>query len=389
MNWEIKEDGTYVVGTEVMSKDEFHERFTVCSECRDCVPVNDVYWKDDAPFCVECFDDLFHSCDHCGQIYRTEDLQTPDDRTDLGLCPDCMLDSCYMCEDCGRYFYYSDNGDVGDDGEWYCNECIDSHKSQHIDSYHTYKNEHEYQFYGEEKRSECPYLGFELEVDDGENPNSAIEQIENVSPYLFHYEEDGSLSGDGFEIISPPASFNYWMEFVENSFPSISKSLVRYGYRSHDPRTCGLHVHIDKAFFGNQLDSSEAKLVYLFERHWDNMVRFSRRSPHQLHWADKYCRTAGEIIKTAKDNKDNLSRYQAVNLTNDNTIEIRLWRGTLNPKTFKATLKFTARLAEIVKTTPSAKLVKMKFEDLLGEDSAILEYWDSVKTRQIERQNAA
>lgn len=67
-----------------------------------------------------------------------------------------------------------------------------------------------------------------------------------------------------------------------------------------------------------------------------------------------------------------------MNLTNSETIEIRLWRGTLNIETFEATLKFTARLAEICKTVSAVELAKYSFEDLLGDDSTVLSYCTQV-----------
>ena len=70
-----------------------------------------------------------------------------------------------------------------------------------------------------------------------------------------------------------------------------------------------------------------------------------------------------------------------MNLTNTNTIEIRLWRGTLNPETFEATLRFTARLAELCKHTSAVELAKMNFEDLLRNDDVILSYWSRISQR--------
>ena len=66
-----------------------------------------------------------------------------------------------------------------------------------------------------------------------------------------------------------------------------------------------------------------------------------------------------------------------------NTIEIRLWRGSLYPLTIKATLKFTARLAEIVKTKNITEISKMNFKDILGDDEDILAYWETVKDRKL------
>ena len=82
-----------------------------------------------------------------------------------------------------------------------------------------------------------------------------------------------------------------------------------------------------------------------------------------------------------KGYQEHSARYYAVNLTNSETVEIRLWKGTLNPETFEATLRFTARLAEICKNTTAAELSKMSFEDLLGSNEVIRSYWERAKER--------
>ena len=84
-------------------------------------------------------------------------------------------------------------------------------------------------------------------------------------------------------------------------------------------------------------------------------------------------------IKDAKGWAAYNDRYFAVNLVNTNTVEIRLWRGTLNLETFMATLKFTARLAELCREVRAVDLAGMSFSDLLGNDEEILSYWNRVK----------
>ena len=115
---------------------------------------------------------------------------------------------------------------------------------------------------------------------------------------------------------------------------------------------------------------------------------FSRRTNQEIEsWArSRKSETSNKawIKKAVKDSKgyqEHGARYYAVNLTNSETVEIRLWKGTLNPETFEATLRFTARLAEICKNTTAAELSKMSFEDLLGSNTVIRSYWERAKER--------
>ena len=64
------------------------------------------------------------------------------------------------------------------------------------------------------------------------------------------------------------------------------------GYRSHQAGTCGLHIHVSRAAFGETSrtqDAAIARVLYFFEKHWEELLKFSRRTPRQLeHWAARY-----------------------------------------------------------------------------------------------------
>ena len=80
---------------------------------------------------------------------------------------------------------------------------------------------------------------------------------------------------------------------------------------------------------------------------------------------------------------NDLLKYEN-SLTNSETVEIRLWKGTLNPETFEATLRFTAKLAEMCKNTTAVELSKMTFDDLLGNNPVIRSYWERALLRTKE-----
>ena len=160
---------------------------------------------------------------------------------------------------------------------------------------------------------------------------------------------------------------------------------------SHDAGTCGLHIHLDRKFFGNKEDSSIAKLLYLFEKFRPEIMTFSRRTEDQASsWArsrkQNYGGEAGWIKKAVLDSKGYLSyqnRYYSVNLSNADTIELRIFRGTLNVQTFEATLRFATFLAKLCKNTPAVRLAKMTFEDILlsSSDEVILSYWNRINSK--------
>lgn len=251
------------------------------------------------------------------------------------------------------------------------------------------KNYGDIKFLGTEKRTVAPYMGIELEIDSHSffDREYVAEELQGCFGEFFTYENDGSLN-NGFEMISQPASLSYHLEMMPQ-YRKAFRFLSDCGISSHDVGTCGLHIHIDRTYFGRKEDSATAKLLYLFEKFKPELIKFSRRTETQTaDWCrfrkQNYSKSAGWIKKAVQESKA-ISCYQyryfAINLTNENTIEIRLNRGTLNPQTLEATLKFTARLAEICKTVRSTELAKMTFEDLLGSDEVILLYWNRINNK--------
>ena len=85
------------------------------------------------------------------------------------------------------------------------------------------------------------------------------------------------------------------------------------------------------------------------DKNWDDMVKFSRRKYDGLeHWAKK-----NDIPDYIEDDSitdvltlSNDDRYNAINITNRDTIEFRLFRGTLNYKTLSATIEFVKLFCE-------------------------------------------
>jgi hypothetical protein len=177
------------------------------------------------------------------------------------------------------------------------------------------------------------------------------------SPDFLFFEQDGSLS-TGYEIITAPFSSAWWNE-NRGGFETILTYLKGHKYRSHNTSTCGLHVHVGRCAFQNgempqgyelwdearrenwYIDSENniAKLILITERFWDTLVKLSRRKIHALNeWAWRYETTNHENIKSIAKSKRGLGKYRAINLTNYETIEFRIFRGTLNFLTLCATL---------------------------------------------------
>lgn len=123
-------------------------------------------------------------------------------------------------------------------------------------------------------------------------------------------------------------------------------------YTSHQAGTCGLHIHVSRLAFGKdveQQDACIARVLYFFEKHWEELLKFSRRTPRQLErWAARYGYKdqPGDILEHAKKGYGG-GRYSCVNLQNTDTIEFRMFRGTLKYNTLIATLQLVDRICDV------------------------------------------
>ena len=65
-------------------------------------------------------------------------------------------------------------------------------------------------------------------------------------------------------------------------------------YLSHQARTCGLHVHVNRTAFGETWEEQDeviARILFFVENHWNELLRFSRRTRSQMEqWAARYGR---------------------------------------------------------------------------------------------------
>jgi len=211
------------------------------------------------------------------------------------------------------------------------------------------------------------YLGIELEVDKGgkndDNANKVIKCLGEQNVYCKH---DGSLT-DGFEIVTHPCTLEYHKNMsYENTFNELSK----LGYRSHDISTCGLHIHFNRNYFAKDKltqDLCISKLLYLFEKFWDKVVIIARRDSNG--YARRFFMNEDETILDMYAKSKNSDKYGVINLQHKNTVEIRIFKGTLNYRTFIATLEFVKTIVEIVKNIDIYNIQSVTWNDIKNKFS--------------------
>ena len=313
----------------------------VCNECGRNLGGISVFDFEGNIYCEDCFERLTVVCDCCeSRIWR--DSAEGDSIT--VLCSHCYEYSYTHCESCDRLIHNEDALYEDDSDYPYCRECYERIRNNAIKSYN-YKPEPI--FYGDGK----VFFGIELEVDgsgeDSGNAQKLLDYVNQDNDYIYA-KHDGSLS-NGFELVSHPMTIDYHLNEVDYS--GLFERTVAMGYRSHQTSTCGLHVHVNRSAFGNTSDEQEeviARIVFFVENHWNELLKFSRRTQQAINrWASRYGISENTQNTYKKAKERHLGRYVAVNLENYNTIEFRLFRGTLRHQTFVATLQLVDEICHI------------------------------------------
>lgn len=314
------------------------EEIRVCSMCGCELQENETVEVDGEAVCDECAEQYTTTCDHCGETIWAEDAVTDEH---MNLCSCCFDDHYRRCENCGRLVH--DNDVLWSNDLPYCAHCYDNLDVE-IEEY-SYKPEPI--FYGEGSR----YFGVELEIDCGgkEDDNAGrIKAEANTRDEYIYIKADSSLD-NGFEIVTHPMTLDFHLH--QMYWEDVLNEAIRLGYKSHMTSTCGLHIHVNRDAFGeNEAEQEKVieRLLFFVETHWNELFTFSRRSPHNINrWAARYGmeKSGKEILDKAK--KGNLGRYAAVNLCPYQTIEFRIFRGTLKLNTLYATLQLVNKICDV------------------------------------------
>jgi hypothetical protein len=135
----------------------------------------------------------------------------------------------------------------------------------------------------------------------------------------------------GFELVTAPAD----LATHYSRWPLLSTAKHSNLLRSWDTPTCGFHVHVSR----NGMSALQIARIVLFVNHPHNKLFIQKVAGRG---SAKYCRYFNKEPKDAVGvhYKNDENRRQAVNLTNEKTIEFRIFRGTVNPKHILRNIEF-------------------------------------------------
>lgn len=372
---------TETANGDIVCKSCLERDYSQCDCCNDWFPNDEITETGNGEHvCESCLDNWYFCCEDCGEWFPTDDAVevNPDTRDSGYVCEDCACHNYIRCDDCGNFFdrghielsdrfrdicvncaddwcYCGGCGEVlrtedavydDDAGEYYCADCAPSSRL------HDYGYKPDPVFGTTDEMDGASFyegdeltFGVELECDGGDSVADALADIDRITDRCY-CKHDGSLS-DGYEIVTHPGTLAWHKE----RFPwaRVCEASVNNGFRSHDTSTCGLHVHVGRDQLGDDSCETAAKMSLITYRLKDWFVRFSRRGG-ESRWA-KYMKPG--LLLRGDDHEFlleyyallNRDRYIAVNVRNDSTVEVRIFRGTLNPSTVIACLELVNNLA--------------------------------------------
>lgn len=326
----IPEDEATLTSTQVVVCDDCRDNhFGHCEDCGDWFPDRDIISDDNHVLCNRCFDRNYGTCSNCSDIIHTDDI------------------------------YYHEPSD-----NYFCHSCYDDldHEEGRSHDYHI----HDYgytprlNFFKLPEEDTNLFFGTEIEMSGGDTSDYDFDMTHK------HFWEcyDGSVP-DGHELISHPMTYNYIV--ANKPYDKVCKMARRAGYKSHDTSKCGLHVHISRIAFDESYDNGKrlAAFVYLFEKFWKEVVIFSRRK-HDFsrfssdsnpidQWASRYDQFDPEpnshnyksFFDVARRVRNTSGRRHVVNLENNPTIEVRIFKGTLLPSTVIACIQLVNYFFEL------------------------------------------
>lgn len=235
------------------------------------------------------------------------------------------------------------------------------------------------------------YLGIELEIDNGGKSEETAKFIQEfLGEENCYIMSDGSLT-NGLEITTHPCSLNYHKQLP---YQELFTELIHKGYKSHDTQTCGYHIHVNRNYFSNDptmQDLCITKVLYLIEKYWDEVVKIARRGSNRFsrRFGIKENESMFELLIKAKGKGDYMtnSKYNMLNLDHKDTIEFRLFKGTLKYETFIATMEFISNLVYICKITSLDNIQNIKFKDIINvnETGFLINYLEERKNAVISK----
>ena len=332
-----------------MTENEVETKLT-CEQCGQSIDddmcSHEVMEQQNLPtieICDDCFVDYF-CCDVCGDYFHDDNITYVDCIEDY-ICNECLRLNFNVCGSCGELYHIDDLVDG------YCESCFISGE-----------NSFDFTFFSTNKESKINgnilYYGIELEVGSteyGVNWRSMLRDYNSI----VHLASDCSIYNNSdihseVELVANPATYNWFID-NRNIWSNLLKVLRKNGVWSYKAKSCGIHIHMSKNVFTTLHLYKFLKMIY---SHSDFTYFVSQRGTEgELErWANINNESSDETIRRKANKKHSYEKYTAVNLIHPDTVEVRIFRGTLNESSFYKNIEYLQALFEFTKSNKHENL---------------------------------
>jgi hypothetical protein len=299
---------------------------------------------DNNEYCHRCTRDNWLQCNYC----RDWEPRNGDGRWNRQgnfACYGCRDEDHTYCDDCDEWVHDNDSGHD-------CNNpLINDYSYKPVPIFHHTEDEWanasiilKDTALVMRKYRQIAYLGLEIEVECGGSNSDYTNgaKLFDDCDDLIYLKHDGSLN-NGFEIVTHPMTLDWAM----NNFPYDLMDKLSNKFDSWYSDNAGIHIHVSRDAFVS--DSHQARFVNLITRNQDFFQALAGRESRQ--WArfdmDNLKHINNRIKRTY-----HTDRYSAVNLQNTPTLEVRIFKSSLNERRLKmsmqlvdACVKYTEKLS--------------------------------------------
>lgn len=303
-------------------------------------------------------------CEICQRTFVGADMHTISDEGVTGyVCPNCEYEMMEECSICGRSIFTHNAILDKETFKYICPTCNEEKECLPVHNYHL---KPELIFYGNE---DSLHMGIELEIGGttGKMCNSARRKLNPLSrkEKLFHLESDSSIPDEGFELVTQPCT----AEFHRNKFNwdaimnILNKNEFTTGTTEHP---CGMHIHMSRNYLSALRWCVFDWFVYhhrfAFEAIANRMGNRFAKFPNEENkkWGVNY-----------------YGRYEYLNFENDDTVEFRLCKSTLDAERLVNTVEFMDSVVNFIKYTKNLEPSLDEFEIFLKKEKPLVYEWYS------------
>lgn len=311
-----------------------------CAKCQNSFDyaLNEVIcWSRDsisryeAMWCDNCVAEHTFKCNVCSRDFNSASFRTYSAGTLTEICSQCFSRDFFICVRCDSNFHNDYRYTY--DGDYYCEGCHEYVSDDDDDDYvHSYDYKPRLTFYGDGPM----FYGVELELSVD---TSYAKEFSEYAPDKLYLKEDSSIYDGGFEAVTHPMSLEVHRQFWKDLFSEDF-------FKSSDAKASsnGLHVHVNRSGLSTEQIGKIVAFVNMLQNQ-EFITKIAGRD--STTWAkldhSKAMSSGGRFTTEDSD------RYSAVNLTNDHTIEFRIFRGTVKYTRLMSCLEFVDAVVEYTK----------------------------------------